>query len=136
MAGDGPEWKALKRTAGPNVEFCGRVSDPELRDLYARCRAFVMPGEEDFGITPVEALASGKPVIALGRGGALETVPPYGGVLYPAPDDESLEKAIHDFEAVEDGFRPNDLRTWAARFSEAEFNRKMSAKLASVKPRP
>src|SRR6185369_10284764 len=78
IAGDGPEYKRLKQLAGGVVEFCGRVSDPELRELYARCRAFLLPGEEDFGIATVEALASGKPVIALGRGGALETVPEFG----------------------------------------------------------
>ena len=59
--------------------FCGRVPDEELRELYARCRAFVMPGEEDFGITMVEALASGKPVIGLARGGALKSCPNSGG---------------------------------------------------------
>ena len=64
IAGDGPEFGALKRHATPNIEFCGRVSNHEFRELYARCRAFLMPGEEDFGITAVEALASGKPVIA------------------------------------------------------------------------
>ena len=74
VVGDGPEFKRLKGLASDNIEFCGRVSDDELRELYARCRAFLMPGEEDFGITAVEALASGKPVIALGRGGALRAV--------------------------------------------------------------
>jgi len=66
---------ALRRMAAPNIEFCGRVGDDGLRSLYARCRAFLMPGEEDFGITTVEALASGKAIIALGRGGVLEIVP-------------------------------------------------------------
>src|ERR1039457_6835264 len=75
IAGAGPEYGRLRAMAGSNVEFLGRVSDAELRELYARCRAFLLPGEEDFGMTAVEALASGKPVVALGRGGALETVP-------------------------------------------------------------
>lgn len=132
VAGDGPEYKALRQMAAANVEFCGRVSDADLRELYARSRAFVMPGEEDFGITPVEALASGKPVIALGRGGALETVPPHGGVLYTAPEDELLANAIREFEASEARFQPSSLRAWAARFSEAEFDRKMAAKLAQT----
>ena len=82
IAGAGPEYGRLRAMAGSNVEFLGRVSDAELRELYARCRAFLLPGEEDFGMTPVEALASGKPVVALGRGGALETVPGFGGVFY------------------------------------------------------
>src|SRR5262252_5748195 len=90
IVGDGPEYRALRGEAAGNVEFTGRVRDAEMREHYARCRAFVMPGEEDFGMTAVEALASGKPVIALGRGGALESVPcgdPTGGVLYEAPDE-------------------------------------------------
>jgi glycosyltransferase involved in cell wall biosynthesis len=74
VAGDGPEYRRLKREAGPSVEFCGRVSAEDLRELYAGSRALVVPGEEDFGITMVEALASGKPVLALGRGGACEIV--------------------------------------------------------------
>src|SRR5580698_4377230 len=64
VAGDGPEYRSLKRLAAASVEFCGRVSGSDLRDLYARARALVMPGEEDFGIAMVETLASGKPVIA------------------------------------------------------------------------
>jgi hypothetical protein len=68
IAGGGPDFSRLRKLASGSVEFCGRVSDEELRNLYAGCAAFVMPGEEDFGITMVEALASGKPVIALGHG--------------------------------------------------------------------
>ena len=69
VVGEGPEFMSLKRQAGPNVEFCGRVIASELRELYGRCRALLMPGEEDFGMVAVEAMASGKAVIALGRGG-------------------------------------------------------------------
>jgi glycosyltransferase involved in cell wall biosynthesis len=126
IAGDGPEYRRLKRIAAPNVEFCGRVADGELRDLYARCRAFVLPGEEDFGIAPVEALASGKPVLALRRGGALETVPPFGGVLYDEPDAAHLEHALGKLEELEAGLRPPELQAWAARFSEREFMHKMA----------
>lgn len=127
VVGDGPEYRALRRLGGDCVEFCGRVRDDELRDLYARCRAFVLPGEEDFGITTVEALASGKPVIALGRGGALETVPadPWGGLLYPEATEACLSEALAAFEAAEKEFRPGDLRAWAARFSEENFQVKM-----------
>ena len=97
--------------------------------MYARCRAFLMPGEEDFGITPVEALASGKAVIALGRGGVLESAPPedrLGGILYPEPEEDQLQRAIDRFEKVESSIVPGDLQASVARFSEAEFAAKMS----------
>jgi glycosyltransferase involved in cell wall biosynthesis len=134
IVGAGPEFKALQRAAAPNVEFCGRVGDQELRELYARCRAFLMPGEEDFGIAAVEALASGKPVIALGRGGALETVPvrqPLGGLLYPTPDDDTLQRAIEQWDQLEAQVQPRALQAHAAQFSEAEFAEKMGAILKS-----
>jgi glycosyltransferase involved in cell wall biosynthesis len=119
IAGDGPEFKRLRKIAGGAVEFCGRVSDTELRDLYARSRALVVPGEEDFGITMVEALASGKPVIALGRGGSVEIVPEGGGVLYEEAREEGLADAVARFEGLEADARA--LQTWAVRFSEARF---------------
>jgi len=126
IAGDGPEYRKLRAIAKPNVRFLGRVTDQELREQYARCRALLLPGEEDFGIAPVEALASGKPVIALGRGGALETVPPFGGVLY---EEGRLEAAVQEFEDMEAQIEPRRLQCWARQFSEAEFMRKMAAVL-------
>jgi glycosyltransferase involved in cell wall biosynthesis len=123
VAGDGPEYRALKRVAGRNVEFCGRVSDQDLRELYARCRAFLMPGEEDFGITTVEALASGKPVIALGRGGAAEIVTEGCGVLYGEASEGGLAEALDRFERTAPAIDPLHLQARAASFSEAEFQR-------------
>jgi glycosyltransferase involved in cell wall biosynthesis len=128
IAGGGPEYSRLKRMSGGNIEFCGRVSDSELRHLYAYSRAVVLPGEEDFGIVPVEALASGKPVIALGRGGVLETVPvsnPCGGFFYPAPGEDNLEAAVGEFERQEKYLRGEELRSHAARFSKEVFHREM-----------
>ena len=122
IVGDGPEFKRLRAIAPPNVEFLGRVSDGRLRTLYARCRAFVMPGEEDFGIAAVEAVASGKPVIALGRGGVREIVAPEAAFFYDSPDEENLAAAISRFEATPP--RPSVAAT-TARFAEAEFARKM-----------
>jgi glycosyltransferase involved in cell wall biosynthesis len=126
VAGAGPELGPLRRMAGRSVEFTGRVTDAELRDLYARCRAFLMPGEEDFGMTPVEALASGKPVIAYGRGGVLETVPDFGGVFFDRQTEESFVAAIERFERVEDRYRPSDLQAWSRQFSPSEFAARMS----------
>jgi glycosyltransferase involved in cell wall biosynthesis len=126
IAGDGTEYRHLRTGAAANVEFLGRVSDHDLRELYARCRAFLLPGEEDFGMTPVEALASGKPVIALGRGGVLETVPPFAGVFYSEPTDEQVAGAIERFEALEPQIRPAELQAHARSFSPEEFARKIA----------
>jgi glycosyltransferase involved in cell wall biosynthesis len=131
VAGDGPEYRALRRMAGPLVEFAGRVSDADVHELYARCRAFLMPGEEDFGMTPVEALASGKPVIAYGRGGALEAVPEFGGVFFERQTEESLAAAVARFERGENDYRPADLQAWARQFSPDEFAARMSKILAT-----
>jgi glycosyltransferase involved in cell wall biosynthesis len=133
IAGEGPEYRHLKRLARRNIEFCGHVADQELRELYAHCGALLMPGEEDFGITAVEALASGKPVVALGRGGALETVPTsdlIGGVFYSEPDEEQLAAAIAALDRTQARVRPAELQAFAARFSESEFLRKMHDVLA------
>jgi glycosyltransferase involved in cell wall biosynthesis len=138
VVGDGPEYKALKRISNGSIEFCGKASDAELSGLYSRCRAFLMPGEEDFGITAVEALASGKPVIALGRGGALETVPidkPQGGIFFSEASDESLREAIERWERRENQVQPRELQVWASQFSEAEFARKMRTILFPEPPR-
>lgn len=121
VIGEGPEYKRLRRIATPNIEFCGRVSDSDLRRIYARARALVVPGEEDFGITMVESLASGKPVIALGRGGALEIVGPSCGVLYRDPSDSALARAVLDFDDRESEFDPALLQRRASRFSEGAF---------------
>ena len=133
IAGDGPEYLCLKRLATKNVEFCGRVSDDDLRDLYARSRALIMPGEEDFGIVPVEALASGKAVIGLGRGGVLESAParnPQAGFFYRDPGDRALENALRQFEAVEELLSPKALQAVAARFSEQRFADEFSVLVA------
>lgn len=127
VAGDGPEYKRLRKMAGAAVEFCGRVTDEQLRELYARCRALVVPGEEDFGITMVEALASCKPVVALGRGGVLEIVPQDGAVLYAEPTEECLENALARFDVSEPRVDGAGLRAHARRFSEARFAEQFQA---------
>ena len=129
IVGDGPEYASLKRLAAENVEFCGRVSQSDLRRLYAQCRAVLVPGEEDFGIAVVEALASGKPVIALGRGGVVESAPEYNpraGFFYRDANEHHLERAVLDFEREERSLVPDAIQACATRFSEQSFQREMS----------
>lgn len=96
--GVGPELARLKAMAKPNIQFLGRVSDPEKAALLSRARAFIHPQLEDFGITPVEAMASGRPVIAYGAGGAAETIiPKETGLLFPHQSWESLLDAVLQF---------------------------------------
>ena len=138
IVGLGPEYRRLKHLAKPNVEFCGRVGAGELRDLYARCRALLMPGEEDFGMVAVEAMASGKAVIALGRGGVLEAVPlqPAAGVFYQEPGEAPLDQAVGAFERTEASFHRLALQTWASRFSESRFQRRMGEMLGLAASAP
>ncbi len=128
IVGSGEQYKEMKAIAGSSVEFCGRVTEEELRALYSRCRAFIQPGEEDFGMTSVEAQASGKPVIALNRGGVLEIVPlnnPAGGIFYDDPDEASMEEAFTRFERAEASFQPDLIQASAQQFSSAVFDRRM-----------
>jgi len=122
--GSGPEEAALKRRAGSNIEFLGRVSDQEKADLYAGCTAFLHPHEEDFGITQVEAMASGRPVIALRRGGSIEAVEE--GVTGEFIDEQSWEeladRAIH-FDQTK--YDPERIRTHAKQFDTNQFKLKM-----------
>ncbi len=137
IVGDGPEYRRLKALAGRTVEFCGRVPPAELRELYARSRALLVPGEEDFGISMVESLASGKPVIALGRGGALEIVPDgplYEDLLYEETSREALGAAIARFESREGAFAPARLQSRAARFSEQNFQESLRRILGRPDP--
>jgi glycosyltransferase involved in cell wall biosynthesis len=129
IVGRGPEYLRLKTLAGPNIEFCGHVGDTELRDLYAHCRAVIIPGEEDFGIVAVEALASGKAVIALGRGGVLESAAnsePKAGFFYRDPAAAYLQQAIETFESVERDLSQSALQAHAAAFSEFRFRSAIS----------
>ena len=129
IVGDGPEYACLRKLAARNIEFCGRVPDHELKDLYAKSSAFLMPGEEDFGMTMVESLASGKPVIALGSGGAMDIVANGCGLLYAEPTEACLEDALRSFDRIESRIHPAQLRTRASAFSEAEFERRFRAVL-------
>lgn len=124
VIGEGPYRDRLVAMAGPSVQFCGRLDDQEIHSHYAKCRALILPGEEDFGITPVEAMACGKPVVALGRGGALETVlDGRTGVFFSEPSTDALLDAVQRCE--ETTWDKAVIRSHALGFSKAAFLEKM-----------
>lgn len=124
VIGDGPDAKALRQLAGPTVELLGRLPDEEVARYYATARGFILPGEEDFGITPLEANASGCPAIAYRAGGALDTViDGETGVHFARPDPGSLADAILRCEQM--SWNPHALRAHAERFSEPAFKARM-----------
>ncbi|TAN62055.1 glycosyltransferase family 4 protein [bacterium] len=132
IAGEGPYAHALKKMAGPTVEFIGRVSDANLPALYAGCRALIFPGEEDFGLTPVEANAAGRPVIAYKAGGALDTVADgVSGVFFEKQTLASLIGAIMRFERDIKSFDPVRIREHAMKFDRAVFAKKITDFIAS-----
>ena len=130
IIGDGPEMGRLAGKAPANVELLGRQSDAVVQDHLARCRAFIMAAEEDFGIAPLEAQACGKPVIAFAKGGAVESLNLHGGrptaVPFYAQTPEALVQAVRQFEAAP-AIRPEDCRANAERFSPASFRRSLEA---------
>jgi glycosyltransferase involved in cell wall biosynthesis len=130
IAGDGPERAALARRAPGEVEFLGRVSDEDIRDLYRRAAVVVLPGEEDFGIVPLEAQACGRPVVALGRGGACETVVAgETGLLVDEPSSDAFADAID--RAVHQRFDAARIRQHAERFSRGRFGDEIEALISS-----
>jgi glycosyltransferase involved in cell wall biosynthesis len=131
IAGAGPEGARLARRAGETIRFAGTPSDEILRELYRSAEALLMPGEEDFGIVPVEAQACGTPVIALGRGGATETVlDGRTGVLYPEPGPDGLNGAIDRFRSLR--FNEQEIVRNAARFSRGRFRQRIQEALDSA----
>ncbi len=130
VAGDGRARPAVEAAAGPGVELLGRVDDATLRDLYRRCRALLFPGEEDFGIMPVEAQACGAPVVARAVGGVLDTVV-HGttGVLYGATTDtehvDNLARVLREFDDA--AFDRHAIRAHAERFAPHRFREGFAA---------
>jgi len=122
IAGRGPEMGRLQKLAGPNIEFLGRVADEELARQYAECRAFIFPQEEDFGIVAMEALASGRPVIAY-RGGDIEERIEEGvsGIFFDRQTPEAIMEAVSGFR--DDGFDPERIREQSLPFDIVSFKR-------------
>ncbi|MFQ5464672.1 MAG: glycosyltransferase [Thermodesulfobacteriota bacterium] len=151
VIGSGPEERRLKRLAPPSVEFLGWRSPEEIAGYYSRCRALVFPGEEDFGIVPLEAMASGRPVVAFGRGGALETVVPINapsappgppgpravpgaptGVFFHDRTPESLAAAVDLLEREMGRFDPPSIRARALEFDRPLFKKRISDYILSA----
>ena len=133
IVGDGQGTRDLKKRAGKTIEFLGWRGDEKIRECYQGCRALIFPGKEDFGITPVEAQACGKPVIAYGDGGVLETVRPFPrerqptGVFFDQPTAQSLIEAVGLFERNRDRFDPQEIRTHALQFHREKFREKIQS---------
>jgi len=120
VIGSGSDAGRIKKEAGPSVEFLGNVEDMQLKEYYRKAKALIFPGEEDFGITPLEAMACGRPVIAYGKGGALETVVDgETGLFFNEDTEESLLAAVDKFESM--SFTISDARRRAERFSKSRF---------------
>ncbi|MCC6805863.1 MAG: glycosyltransferase [Deltaproteobacteria bacterium] len=142
IIGDGPERERLEREAGPNVRFLGYQTSAQLAEHYRNAQALLFPGEEDFGITPVEAMAAGRPVIAFARGGATESVVPLGhvkgegkaptGVWFDAQTTPALLQAIERFEASREKFLPASISEHARRFHGERFLGEMKSLLEGV----
>jgi glycosyltransferase involved in cell wall biosynthesis len=138
VIGHGEAMQALRQKAGATITFLGYQPDDVVREHYRRCRAFIFPSEEDIGLTPIEAQACGRPVIAFGRGGALETVKgglpassfapeSSTGVFFAEQSAESLADAIRFFESNETRFSPAFIRGHAERFDVSRFKAEMGA---------
>jgi glycosyltransferase involved in cell wall biosynthesis len=131
VIGSGPALDDLKANAGPTVEFVGRVSDEEVDRLVSRCRALIFPGEEDFGMAPLEVAAAGRPTIAFRAGGALETVVDgVTGLFFDTQSVEALVQAVEVFEARE--WSPIAIRRHAEKFSTEVFRERFTKFLRRI----
>jgi glycosyltransferase involved in cell wall biosynthesis len=133
VIGDGPDRKRLEQLAGPTVALLGRQPDAVVAGMVSRCRGLLFPGEEDFGMVPLEVNAAGRPVIAFRAGGATETViEGETGIFFDQPTGESLAEAILEFERY--SWNQAKLRKHAEKFSEEVFGERVLDFLSSVVP--
>ena len=136
VVGDGPEAKRLRRSAGEEVTFLGRIDDAALAGEYRRCRALLVPGIEDAGITPLEAMASGRPVIALAQGGVPEVLTPETGLLFDDDGPAGIRRAVERFEELESGFDPASIRRHAEAYDRDRFRARLQEVLLQAAARP
>jgi glycosyltransferase involved in cell wall biosynthesis len=123
VVGDGPMAKRIEQIAGPNIRFKRRLNFDELKQTYAGARALIFTGVEDFGIVPVEANASGRPVIALGAGGVLDTIKPgVSGLFYHEQTVDALVDAVEAFERAAGDYSPEECQAQARRFAPERFD--------------
>ncbi len=144
VIGKGPQEKYLRKMAGRNVEFLGYQPDEVVARCYSDCKALIFPGKEDFGIVSLEAMASGRPVIAYGRGGALDTVVPLNahssagsspaptGIMFYEQTVDALCEALKTFEENSDRFDPAAMRRHALKFDRSVFKKKIDRYLKKV----
>jgi glycosyltransferase involved in cell wall biosynthesis len=133
VIGEGPELARLKRMAGPSINFLGWQDNKTVRRYLASCRALIFPGEEDFGIVPIEAQMMGCPVIAFAGGGALETViDRETGLFFQNQDEPSLVNALKEFEHIEHMFSPDRIRQHSFKFDSSHFKEKFHRAVEST----
>lgn len=131
VIGGGDQLKKLKKLAMSNVQVLGYQDFSTIQKYYSRCRALIFPGLEDFGMVPIEAMASGRPVIAYGKGGALDYVKPgKTGVLFYEQSVKSIIRAVENFEEEGVSYTPKEIQAFASKFSEQNFREKITAKLS------
>lgn len=132
IIGDGPQKEFLQNISGSTIDFLGFKDDALTAEYLKNCRALIFPGEEDFGITPVEALACGKPVLAYGIGGVTESViPGVTGEFFMEPSVESMEEGLARLMKNEHTYSPQKCRTQAQKFSKEVFFKNMRSALSS-----
>jgi len=122
VVGQGNMLNDLMKIAKSNIQFMGRLEDSQIQGLVSQCKALIFPGLEDFGIIPVEVMSSGRPVIAYGQGGILDTViDGQTGIFFPEQTVTSLNAAIDQYEKTADQFIPKNIKASTEKFSKAQF---------------
>jgi glycosyltransferase involved in cell wall biosynthesis len=133
VIGDGEQFLGINKLAGPNIKVMGRQPFAVIKDHFSRCKALIFPGVEDFGIVPLEAMASGRPVVAFRKGGALETVKEgVTGIFFSEQTPDALNGAVDRFETILDTFDPQVIRKHAMSFDKQVFKEKFQELVSGI----